>query len=254
MKIKVDVTEIDDYAKKLSRLHRKHLPSAVRATLSGAAFEVKKNTLIKSTQRKFTNREKNFFKANSKVIPATGFNIDTMQSVVGMVENKLKGGNNFAVKDLEKQEAGGIISNKAFIPMRTARVSKSDRKKVRSANRLSDLKGRRITPVNKSSGKTKKQQFIRAAMYSIQHGDGYVLGHRTAGGGRTLWKINSISQNARNRSLKINAVPLYNVLKGRTVRVKPTNYMAVAAEMATKKIPAIWEKEAKFQINKAMKL
>jgi hypothetical protein len=252
MIFKIDISAVDDYAKVLSQLHRKHLPSAIRSTLNSAAFDVKKNTLLKSAKR-FTNRDKNFFKANSTVDMAKGFNVDRMEAAVGMYENKVKDkSTNYAVKDLEQQEEGGTIKGKTFIPMRTARTSRSPKRKTTTKARIGRLKGKTITKINPRSG-NKSQQFIKAAFHSIQHEDGFVLGHRTKSGGRTVWKIEAISQSIKKRTLKIKAKPLYNFKKGRSIKVRGRHFMEKAAEKSAKKMEVIFKKEAERQIKMAMK-
>jgi hypothetical protein len=249
MQIKMDTSQVDRYAEKLGTLHRSALPTAVRATLNGAAFEMKKNTLLSEASKAFTQRDRNFFKAFSRVDMAKGWDVDTMKATVGFMEKGLKGSNNYAVKNLEQQEEGGKIGGRSFIPMRTSRTGRSDRKKVKAGNRIEDIRNKRMTPINSRSG-NRKQQFIKAAIYSLQHEDGLVLGHRASSGGRTLWRIESISQNTKSRKLHIKAVPIYNVKPNRSVSVKATNFVEKAAMKARKVMPEIFKHEAERQFKK----
>lgn len=251
MQFEIDSSAIEKYGHTLAKIHRSALPTAVRATLNGAAFDVKKNTLLSSAKKTFTERQKNFIKANSRVDPATGWDIGKMEAIVGMSEQGLSGENNYSVKDLEQQEHGGKINKKAFIPMRGARTGRSDKKTVRAAARLSKIGTNSFTHLNRGSAKSRSQQFIRAAIYAVSKGDGYVLGHRTKGGGRTLWKIDSISINRGTKKMKLKATPLYNVMAGRSVRIsKPTHFMREAAEKSAKQMPKIFNHEAERQIKK----
>ncbi len=245
----IDSSAVEKYAEKLATLHRSALPSAIRNTLNKAAFNVKQGTLHDSAKKNFINRDKNFFKANSTVKQATGFNIATMQSEVGMYEGKLQGENNYAVKDLEQQEHGGRIKSKSFIAMRTARTGKNTNKKVRANARMSTIPDN-VTSVNRKSARSKSQQFIRAAMYSLSKGNGYVLGHQTKGGGRTLWKIDSIAINIKTRRMRLIATPLYNVKANREVSVSGTHFMREAAQKSAKGIPITFKRAAEFQIKK----
>ena len=90
----------------LEKLHRSALPVAIRGALNKAAFDLKQKTMPESADKAFVNRSKNFFKANSRVAMAKGFDIGSMKSVTGFTEGRLRGSNNFAVQDLEQQELG----------------------------------------------------------------------------------------------------------------------------------------------------
>lgn len=246
----IDSSAVDKYAEKLATLHKSALPTAIRNTLNKAAFNVKQGTLADSAKKNFVNRDKNFFKANSTVKMATGWDIAKMQSEVGMIEKGLQGGsNNYAIKDLEQQEHGGKIDGKSFIAMRGARTGKNTNKKVRSNARMGTIPSN-VTPINRRSGASRSQQFIRAAMYAIKNSDGYVLGHQTKGGGRTLWKVDSVSINVKSRRMRIKATPLYNVKKDRSVKVKATHFMEEAAMKSAKGMPKTFERAAEFQIKK----
>lgn len=253
MNFEIDSSHVEKYAETLAKLHRSALPTAVRATLNTAAFDVKKNTLQKSAEKNFVNRDKNFFKAFSTVHQANGWNISQMQSEVGMMEKGLKGDQNYAVKDLEQQEHGGKIDKKSFIPMRTARTGRSDGKKVRNNARMSTINDQKITQLNNRSAKTPKQAFIRAAIYAKGKEDGLVLGHRTASGGRTLFRVDEVSINAKTRKMRMRLTPLYNVKSGRSVKVKKTEFMLEAASKSAKGMQETFNHEAERQIKKFMK-
>jgi hypothetical protein len=250
MQYTIDTKAVEQYAETLVKLHRSAMPTAVRATLNTAAFDVKKNTLQDQTKKTFTQRDRNFFKAFSRVDQAQGWDISKMVATVGMTEKGLKGSNNYAVQDLEQQEHGGEIKKRSFIAMRTARSSNSSNKKVRSGNTMSAIQGKQITQVNRGGAKSKKQQFVRAAIYAKSKQDGLVMGHRTAGGGRTLFRVDEISQNIKNRRIKMKLTPLYNVKSGRSIKVKEKGFMKKAASESARMMPAVFAKEAERQIKK----
>lgn len=252
MDLKLDMNEFNDYAKKLGKLHRSALPTAVRATLNTAAFDVKKNTLIKSAKKAFEERDKNFFKANSTVDMATGWNVDTMKSSVGMMENRLKDNStNHSVQDLEQQEHGGTIKSKSFIPMRGARTSKNSKKKVSARFRMSQvLDESKYFSTSKSTGKTNKAKFVRTAIYAFKKNpsNAYILGNVWKGN-RTLSKIESIKFN-RDRTIKIKRTPLYTYRKGRSITVAGKNFMKRAAHESSLDMNKVFRKEAERQFKK----
>lgn len=225
-----------DYVKKLGKLHRSALPTAVRATLNNAAFDVKKNTMPASAKDEFTQRSPNFFKANSRVQQANGWNIDGMKSVVGFVPLS---GTNKAVDDLEQQEHGGKIKGRSFIAMRTGRVSKSTSKNVQKKNRISTIKN--IVKAQDSRGSNSRQKFVKAVIHAGV--GGFVLSERGV-----LWKINSIT-NKNNRTF-FKATPIQSFKKGRDISVKATHFMQQSAEKSAKKMPLDFKREAERQFKK----
>ena len=128
-----------------------------------------------------------------------------MESRVGFA----KIGNSDAVENLEKQEHGGKINSRSFIPTNLSRVSKSRKKNVSKKNRIGTIK-------HIVKARTKKD-FVKSVHSAGK--DGFVL-YRNM-----LFRVNSI----RDRKFKLKAV--HSFKKGRTVRVSATHFM----EKATKK-------------------
>lgn len=225
------------FTAKLERLHRSDFPIAVRNTLNSAAFDVKKITMPQSAKQNFTERNKTFFKANSKVIMAQGFAVNSMKSQAGFFSNNLKGGNNFAVKDLEQQEKGGKIKGKSFIPLEGARGGNKSRP-VRPVNRLS-----KVTKVVNANSLRGKGRFIKAA---IKAGKGnHVIAFDT------LYKVSSIRK-LKGRT-KVNAKAMYSFKKGRSVKVKATGFMQEATVKTISKIDDFYIKEAKKRFEKRLR-
>lgn len=213
-------------------MHRSALPVAVRTSLNSVAFHVKQRTMLAESQKQFTNRNKTFFKANSRVKQAKGFKISTMNSTVGFVGAK----QNQAVDDLEKQERGGTIGGRAFIPIDTGRVGNSNNKNVRKANRLRSKRnpgGINIRAIDKIQ--SKKSFFKGVAKAGIG-------GHIIYKG--TLFKVKKIQRG------KIKLLPLFSVEKNRKVRVSNTFFMKRSSLMSMKKMDSFFIKEAQKQIKR----
>jgi hypothetical protein len=244
MQLNINTDEVVSFTNKLEKMHRSALPVAIRTALSSAAFDVKTKSMPKSANKAFTNRDKNFFKAKSKVNKANGFNIKTMKASVGFVG----GEKSQAIRDLEDQESGGTIKGRSFIPIDSARVGGSNSKKIRKQNRISDI--RDIIDVRKAKGKNKKQKFVGAAI-KTKSTNKLVLGNENSKGNRTLYRIKSV--NKRGGGVKIKKVALYSYKKNRAVTVKPTNFMKMASLESTKKIESFFIKEAKKQIERLRK-
>ena len=236
MELNIDSSAVVKFTNTLEKLHRSALPVAIRQTLNKVALDVKKDTLLKHSKKDFVNRQANFFKANSKVEFATGFNVNSMKATIGMVSTSLKGKDNYAVKDLEEQEGGGTIKGKAFIPMKPAR-SGDNNKIVKPNARLSKIKSKGIVNAKAKPGSA---GFIKSVVFAGK--GGYVLAKKNSK--EILWRVDSIRKN------RFKLTPLYSVKKGRTISVKPTHFMRSASLESAKNMEHLFIAEAKIQIKR----
>lgn len=225
-------------ANRLERISRSAFPVAVRTVLNKAAFDVKQNTMLKTSAQKFEIRQKNFFKANSRVEMAKGFSVNTMQSQVGFISNRLKGSQNYAVKDLEAQESGGTIKKKSFIPLTSARGGKN--KLVKPGFRLGSIK--KIVQTKDIEGKSEREKFVKSVIHAGV--GGHVISNFS--GKKTLWRINTLNPITK----KFKAVPLYSFRKGRSVHVDNTSFMKTASKFSAKKMEKWFDDEARKQFFK----
>lgn len=229
------------FANKLEKLHRSALPSAIRNTLNDAAMLVKKDTLLKSAKDNFKERQSNFFKANSKVDFAKGFNVSTMKATVGMFSNNLKGSDNYAVKDLEQQEHGGTIKGRSFIPLKSARSSSSWNKRVKNKYRISDIGKKVVDSLDNSKGRTLKEKYLRSAIHAGV--GGLILGSfRNSNGNRFLYEIQSIGKGG------VKSKAIYAVKGDRKVKVDSTDFMRLASLKSAQNLETYFMKEAQKQI------
>ena len=239
MEFNVDTDEVIKFTNDLEKLNRSAFPNAVRGTLNGLAFDVKTKTMPEETKKDFINRQKNFFKANSGVDVAKGFNLRTMVSVVGF---KSKRPNNQAVENLEQQEKGGEIKGRSFLALHQARTSKSINKLVAKRNRISGIKN--IVNTSSIEGKTEGQKFIKSI--HLAGSGGFVLSHFNRKG--ILWRVDSLDRK-KDGKFKLTAIQSYE--KGRSVRIKKaTHFMENSSVKSSKKSEEIYIKEANRQFNK----
>lgn len=232
------------FTNKLEQMHRSALPSAVRGALNKTAFNLKTETMPRNANAVFENRQPNFFKANSKVEPAKGFDLKSMQATVGFIEAGLKGGNNFSVKDLEQQEHGGAIDKKSFIPMKPARVGATDAKPVRPGNRLSGI--RKIVNARNAKGVNAGQRFVKSAIHAGK--GGYVLSEYK--GMEILWRVNSLNRISNGFRNSFKLTPMYSFKEGRAVSVKGTGFMKKSSLESEKQMEKFYIEEAQRQIKK----
>lgn len=219
MLLNVNTDAVVSFTNTLEKMTKSAFPFAIRNTLNSMALDVKMKTMPAQAQKAFVNREKTFFKSQSRVQFASGYNINAMKSTVGFISSNLKY-NNYAVKDLEDQEEGGEISNRTFVPTNEARLGKNKAGKITARTRLKRIN--RIVDASKVTGKSPQVRFIHA-VHEAGKG-GFVLS------GKKLWRIDSISKKG-----KIKKTYIYSFKKGRKVKVKPTYFMRKASELSAKK-------------------
>lgn len=233
------------FTRTLETMHRSALPSAIRGTLNRAAFDVKKVTMPASSQRRFVNRKPNFFKANSSVQMASGFNVPSMRAIVGFVSANANY-NNYAVLELEEQEYGGDIDHRTFVPLDSVRTGSSRIAPVRPGNRLRNLRKlvnddlSNIVESNRGRGMG-KGQFVSSAIH-VGKG-GLIIGNF---GKKILYKIEDITR--EKGKTKIKTRPLYSFEQGRSVHIKETHFMRDASMESAGKMERFFAEEAERQI------
>lgn len=234
MQLNVNTDSVIIFTNKLEKLNRSAFPVAVRGALNSVAFDLKKRNIEKFANATFVRRQKNFFKANSRVDMARGFNLNTMEATVGFIPLK---GTNHAVDDLEQQEHGGTIGGRSFIAMKPARVSNSPVKNIKRNTRISQID--KITEARKSRGRSNGQRFVQAI---VQAGKGgYVLSERGI-----LFRVDS----ERNSVGRWKLTPLYSFKKKRTVEVGATHFMERASLDSARNIERFYKIEAIKQFRK----
>lgn len=255
MILNVNTHDLIRLTTELSVLHRSALPTAVKKTLNYAALnDTKKNTLIKSAKRNFKDERTklSFFKANSSVDFAQGWNVNSMKSEVGF--KSLKPKTDQSVEDLEAQEMGGLISGKAFIPLDSIRTGKKHNRLVQKRYRIADIKNKIVDSKDNKRGTSDAEKWT----LSVRHAGvgGFVIGtNENSDGSRFLFEVKKIHEfkktNRKNKKgLSIGAVPIYSVKKARKVKVKATHFAMEAGMVSHSRISKNYTKFAKEQLEK----
>lgn len=230
------------FTNKLEKLPQTALPKAVRGTLNSLAFDVKKNTMPKQAKR-FVNRNKTFFKANSRVEMARGNNLESMKSQVGFLATS-KTKNNKAVDELEQQEHGGKIKQRSLIPLKGSRISKSKRRKVAPRNRLGKMNIKKIVKTSDANGPTEASRF-RQTIFKVGKGG---IFESTWKGRNIIWRVNSLD---RSKGGRYKLTALYSFKEGRVANIKKaTHFMEKASNKTGEKVNEFFIKEAKREFFK----
>lgn len=243
--LNINTDAVVKFSAKLEELHRSALPSAIRGALNDAAFDVKMKTMPHHADIEFKKRVPNFFKANSKVDMAKGFDVRSMKATVGFVEDRLRGGNNYAIRDLVHQEDGGSIDKKSFIPLDSARTSKSNDKPVRPNARLKSIG--KIVNARYQKGANKSAKFINAVLKAGV--GGFVLGS-TKNGENILWRVDGGYSSVKTKKFTPKLTALYDWKLGRKAHINGTGFMRRASLDSSKKIEGFYITQALRQIKK----
>lgn len=240
----VNTDEVVKHANRLEQMHRSDFPIAVRSTLNDLAFDVKMNTLMQSAEQVFILRNPNFLKRHSAVDKAQGFDVDTMQSEVGIAPRGLK-----AAANLEIQEKGGTIKGRSAIYMPTARINKSKFKSVVRSNYLQKhgtLKG------SYTRKGTKKSRAVADAVMAKKTKRLWLY---VTGSEGTYLKVKNVSFSGKGRSrkVKMNVVPIASYQRGRDVNVKPRPFLENASMKTLQKAHEYFIKNAEKRFEKALR-
>ena len=210
MVFNINADAVVQHVKTLEGINESVLPVTIRQVLTKAAFDVKQKTMPKEADR-FTHRKKEFFRANSAAVPAEGFDVNTMRATVGFKPKP--GDRSHSVEDLEQQENGGQIGNRAFIPLPAARTGRAWNRMVRKQMRLSEINSKIVDALD-AKGANDKQRFIKSAVFAGK--GGFVLGTGRKKGSRLLMYINSVKR-LEDGNTTVNSTAVYSVKAQRKV-------------------------------------
>lgn len=253
-KLNINTDAAVGLANKMDKMHRSVLPVAVRETLNTAAFETKK-LIPKVAEEHFIIRSKAFFRAFSRVQKAKGFNVNSFEAIVGMVDAKPGRSSEQAGRNMKQRQVGGTIGGRTFIPLPTARSGKNPKKKVRRGMRLSDLNAglNRALDTRRSKGGTRQQRFVKTAVYAVKKfGPKVLIKHRGQDGTTRLFLIEQRGGGSlKTEEFALKVTPIYTIEPGRTVNAgKVVPFTRIAAEEVQRKLERIFVKQAEFRIKK----
>jgi len=134
-----------------------------------------------------------------------------------------------------------------FIAEGGARQESGLVKANRRLGKLPSLAGR-VAITSSGGGKTKRQNFIRAAFIAKKKYGGFILGDKNSNGSRTLSLITSITKT--KKGVKIKRTPLYSVKNGRAVKVHQTNFMQRASHESAMQMNKFFVANAQLQFKK----
>jgi hypothetical protein len=153
-----------------------------------------------------------------------------MVSSCGVIKGKSKAGD-----QLIKQEFGGSIKNREFIPTKEARVSQSPKRVVSKRYYLKNIKPKKGKKIHQN------QEFIKAA-FKVGKG-GFVRYNNI------LFEIRVLRKPSRN-SIFIKTKPVYSVKPGRTIKLKARPFLLPAGKKSANKMGHFYFKNAESRFKK----
>lgn len=245
--LNVNNSAVIRYTEKLDRLSRSAFPVAVRQTLNDAAFDVKNRTLTKSADKNFTRRSPNFFKTFSKVEKATGFNVNSMRSVVGMSANGKQSAKT-AINNMEKQEQGGVIED-GSIYLKDSRRGSMNKGLVRKTNYYDRSKVVTGKSRVRRGGGSNRSKFVARAFRSLSDKKPMFFNSMR---GNYLMQVRKIRRD-KNGKLKITSSLLMKARKDKPARLKGTHFTKEAAMLTVRMIETFYVRNANKQFARVLR-
>lgn len=234
--VKIDSKDFENYRRSLNSLSKSAFPTAVRNTLNNAGFDMKKNELHKAAKEKFKyTRAKNFFKSFSYVNKATGTNVNTMSSKVGLRDLGKQSAKS-AVENMNMHQSGGTI-NKGNAYLDDSRVSKNRARFVRKKNYLK--KGNVLENL--------KGNFVQKAYEANKQKKPF---WHTKNGNSYLVLIKSFKRTGRGKKKKIKIKSELILKKRKNARIKPNRFIGSAAKRTSAKMPQMYKVEFNKQFQR----
>ena len=246
MRLDVNTDAAIQLTAKLEKLHKSAFPSAVRNTLNQCAFDMKSKEIPKSFKSNFKTKTGTlpYVKKLIQVDKATGFNVNSMKSVVGFLNPSNTGDKRF-VEGLYKQEKGGIIDD----GLRYLKYARGGRVNGRVQTENYYDKSKVISGRSKRKG-TRKSKFVARAYASLKSGKPLFMNSMK---GNFLVKVSTVSSEVSSKKLsfKFNFVAQSRKIS-KTV-LKRTDFVKEASENQVKNIEAIYAKNAEYQFKKYLR-
>lgn len=227
--LNINHAAIVQHTARLERAGKADMPVVVRQTLNKTAYDVKTNTMLRSSNR-FIHRKREFFRANSKVEQAQGLSLSSMRATVGFVPKA--NDRSHSVEDLAVQERGGGIRNRSLIALPLARVNSSWHKMVRNEAFMTRVLGH-LVDAKKSTGVSPQTRFTKAAVYAGV--GGFVISEKvTNSGSKIVFLITGLNRFSGN--IAVQCMPVFSVKKNRIVTPKASHFMETASIQSAQKL------------------
>lgn len=224
---------------RLERLNRSAFPSAVRATLSDAAFEMKSKNILESAKRNMKVKAPNFFKANTGVERARfNRNVEAMKATSGFTNKRGVKANKAVNYGMEANEVGDTDDT----GMMYKKATRSGRGLVRR-NKYYD-RGK----LTKNRSKKKGNAYVQSAFASLNDKKPVMVDTKS---GRAMIMVKSITNSQGKLRIKSDLLMLDRTVK--KAKAKATHFNREAAQKTQQQIEGFYQKNAEYQFSRIWK-
>jgi len=235
----VNTSDIIHLSDKLERINRSAFPSAVRSTLSDAAFEMKQKNILESAKKNMNVKQPNFFKANTGVQRAKfNRNVESMSATAGFVNKRGIKANKAVEYGMEANEIGATDNT----GMMYKKATRTGRGLVRR-NRYYDK-----AKLTSNRSKRKGNNYVQSAFASLIDKKPVMVDTKH---GKAIIIVKSI-KNVKGK-LRIKSDLLMMDRTTKNVKAKATHFNKEAAQKTQKQMEGFFKKNAEFQFAKVWK-
>lgn len=235
----VNTTGIIHLTDRLERLNRSAFPSAVRATLSDAAFEMKQKNILESAKRNMKVKAPNFFKANTGVERARfNRNVEAMSATSGFINKRGVKAGKAVNYGMEANEVGDTDNT----GMMYKKATRSGRGLVRR-NKYYD-RGK----LTKNRSNKKGNAYVQSAFASFKDKKPVMVDTKS---GKAIIMVKSITSSKGKLRIKSDLLMLDRTTK--KAKAKATHFVKEGAIKTQKQIEGFYHKNAEFQFQKVWK-
>ena len=232
---------------KLERLNKIAFPSAVRASLSDAAFYMKQSGISNSANKNLTVRNRTVFKKFTGVEKARfNRNIEQMKASVGFIpKDGVKGSK--VPQGMEANEAGGVDSD-GWMYMSKTRVSGSSKRLVRTGSRFKKSNVLNVKRARNIATK-KASRFMIQASESFEQKKPFHFYSK-----KNIFLVQTTSYKTGKDG--VHSVKLDFLMRRRkdfNAKAKATHFVKEAALITQKKMDEFYAKNAQFQFDRVLK-
>lgn len=238
----VNTDSIIHLTAKLERINKSAFPSAVRATLSDAAFEMKSKNILESAKKNMKVKQPNFFKANTGAQRAKfNRNVENMSATSGFINKRGQSANKAVTYGMEANEIGATDDT----GMMYKKATRTGRGLVKRSRYYKKVKGSGFA---KRNPKAKKNSYISFAFDSLDDGKPVMVDTKA---GKALILVKKISRTGGK--LKITSELLMMDRTVKKAKAKATHFNREAAQKTQKQMEKFYQTNAEFQFQKVWK-
>jgi hypothetical protein len=235
----VNTDSIIHLTEKLESMNKYSFPSAVRATLNDASFEMKTKNILESAERNMKVKAPNFFKANTGVEKARfNRNIEYMSSTVGFMNKRGIKANKAVTYGMEANEAGST-DDTGMMYKKATRTGRGLVKRSKYYDRMKKTKNR---------SNKKGNSYVQSAFESLANKSSIMVDTKI---GKAIIQVKSITSSKGKLRIKSDLLMLDRTVK--KAKANATHFNREAAQKTQKQMEQFYIKNANYHFQRVWK-